>query len=67
MKVAVDSERCMGHGQCYAHGPDVYEPDEEGFCVVLKPFVEGDQLKQAVAGAEACPESAISVSEDTDA
>nr|WP_231743504.1 ferredoxin [Mycobacterium sp. GA-2829] len=57
----------MGHGQCYAHGPDVYEPDEEGFCVVLKPFVEGDQLKQAVAGAEACPESAISVSEDTDA
>lgn len=63
MKVAVDPTRCMGHGQCSAHGPDVYEPDEEGYCVVLMTEVEGDELEQAVKGAEACPESAITVTD----
>lgn len=66
MKVVVDPERCMGHGQCYTHAPSIYEPDEDGFCVVLKSDVEGDDLQQAVQGAEACPESAITVSEETD-
>lgn len=63
MIVTVDSQRCMGHGQCYAHGPDVYQPDDEGFCIVVQPDVHGDDLKQAIAGAEACPESAIAVNE----
>ncbi len=66
MNVTVDAERCMGHGQCYAYGPDVYAPNDEGFSAVLTPHVEGDALKQAVAGAEACPESAITISEETD-
>lgn len=65
MRVVVDSELCMGHGQCYAHAPDVYEPDEEGFCVVLKPNVEGGERDQALAGAQACPESAITASEES--
>lgn len=64
MKVTVDSELCMGHGQCYAYAPDVYEPDADGFCIVLKPVTEGDDSKQAVEGAQACPESAITVSEE---
>jgi ferredoxin len=61
MRVTVDPERCMGHGQCYAHGPDVYEPDEDGYCVVVMSDVEGDEIQQAVDGAQACPESAITV------
>ena len=65
MKVTVESERCMGHGQCYAYAPDVYEPDEEGFCVVRKHDVEGDDLDQALQGAQACPESAITANEET--
>lgn len=63
MRVAVDSDRCMGHGQCYAHAPDVYTPDEEGYCRVLMHDVDGDKLQQAREGAEACPESAITVSD----
>jgi ferredoxin len=57
----------MGHGQCFAYAPDVYEPDDEGFCIVLKHDVEGDELQQAVQGAEACPESAITISKESDA
>jgi ferredoxin len=66
VKVTVDSERCMGHGQCYARGPGVYEPDDDGYCVVVSATVEGDLLQQAVEGAEACPESAITIGEVTD-
>ncbi|MDQ2636846.1 MAG: ferredoxin [Actinomycetota bacterium] len=67
MRVTVDPERCMGHGQCYAHAPQIYEPDAEGYCVVVKPDVDGDDVAQARKGAQACPESAITVSEDQDA
>jgi ferredoxin len=55
----------MGHGQCHAHAPDVYEPDEEGFCVVLRHDVKGEERDQALAGAQACPESAITASEES--
>ncbi|MGV0643904.1 ferredoxin [Mycolicibacterium sp. XJ2546] len=64
MKVSVDPQRCMGHGQCYTHAPEIYQFDAEGYCVVVKPEVEGDALTQAVKGAQACPESAITVSEE---
>jgi len=63
MRVFADTELCMGHGQCYARAPQVYEPDDEGFCVVTEPDVDGDLLHHAIEGAEACPESAIAVTE----
>ncbi|WP_293046297.1 ferredoxin [Mycobacterium sp.] len=63
IRVRVDPELCMGHGQCYTRAPQVYEPDDEGFCVVIESQVEGDLLLHAIEGAEACPESAISVTE----
>ena len=53
----------MGHGQCYSRAPQVYEPDDEGYCVVVEPEVKGDLLRHASEGAEACPESAITLTE----
>lgn len=61
MRVVVDSNACMGHGQCYAYAPRVYQPDDEGFCAVIEPDAEADLLRQAIEGAEACPEAAITV------
>jgi ferredoxin len=63
VRVYVDPELCMGHGQCYARAPQVYQADDEGFCVVTEPEVDGDLLRHATEGAEACPESAITVAE----
>jgi ferredoxin len=61
MKIAVDRELCAGHGQCFAYASDVYEPDDDGFCVVRIPNTEGELAVQAEQGAQACPESAITV------
>lgn len=64
MTVVVDREVCMGHGQCCARAQQVYEPDDEGFCVVIEPRVDGDLLRHTHEVApEACPESAIAVTE----
>jgi ferredoxin len=31
MKLVVDEALCAGHGLCYAHAPEVFQPDEEGY------------------------------------
>jgi ferredoxin len=64
VKAVVDTELCMGHGQCYARAPEVYAPDEDGFCVIQTPTIEPAWYEQAATGAEACPESAITLTDD---
>ena len=61
MNVTVNPDRCMGHGQCFAYAPAVYESDDDGYCVVVEPDADGDLLRQAVEDAGACPEGAITV------
>ena len=60
MRVAVDQEKCQGHGRCYDLAPDVFESDERGRVVVavhgeLSPALEPD----ARIGVQNCPESAL--------
>ncbi len=40
MRISVDAEQCIGHGRCYAVSPEVYEPDDEGFCADQRPPAE---------------------------
>ncbi|MFE9322568.1 ferredoxin [Nocardia sp. NPDC052278] len=61
MKVSVDRELCAGHGQCFAFAPEVFEPDEDGFCVVRVPVPNPELADAARTGAQACPERAITV------
>ena len=63
MKVKVDERACQGHGRCYALAPDVFEPDDRGHCVVPDPEVPPDRETGARAGAENCPEDAITLEE----
>jgi ferredoxin len=62
VKIKIDSERCTGHGRCYALAPEVFEPDDEGHSVLL---IDGDipaeLWAKARLGVENCPEQAISV------
>ena len=60
-KVRVDEELCTGHGRCYSLGPEVFEADEMGHCVVVRPDVSGDLIEKAKLGESSCPESAIAV------
>lgn len=61
VRVVVNRNRCLGWGVCYTHAPEVYQPDAEGFCVVVKPYVHGELLEKAIEGAASCPERAIRV------
>ncbi len=64
MKIEFASDRCVGHGQCYANAPELWEPDEEGYS---KPKFDGDvppELEgKARLSANMCPEYAITVVE----
>jgi ferredoxin len=63
MKVRVDPERCVGHGRCYEVAPEVFAEDERGHCQLLRPDLPRELEGRARLGADACPESAISVDE----
>ncbi|KZS72300.1 cytochrome [Mycobacterium kansasii] len=60
--VSVDAERCVGHGRCYTLAPDVFDADEVGHSIVRIAEVSGELARQAVTGAENCPEQAITLS-----
>jgi ferredoxin/uncharacterized protein (DUF849 family) len=61
VRVIVNRNRCMGWGVCYSHAPEIYQPDSEGYCVVVKPLVDPSLLERALQGAASCPERAIRV------
>ena len=63
MRVSVDANLCVGHGRCYALGPDVFGADDYGHCEILVAEVDGALAEQARIGAENCPERAITLSE----
>lgn len=62
MRPVIDTDKCSGHGRCYATAPDVFDCDDEGFSVLLSQDVTEPaavaQLWEAIAN---CPERAISV------
>jgi ferredoxin len=61
MRVRVDDDMCVGHGRCYVLAPDVFGADDYGHCVVLVAEVDGPLADHARAGADNCPERAITV------
>ena len=66
MRILVDGEQCVGHGRCYSVSPEVFEPDDEGFCAGqgLVREIPAGQEAEATAGAQACPAGAIGIIKD---
>lgn len=63
MKIVVDRSACSGHARCNAFGPAVYDLDDDGYCAVSELDVLPGLEDQARAGADACPERAISLTD----
>ena len=64
MKIAIDFDKCHGHGRCYDIAPDMFDADDEGYSVLLHEGVVPVGLEKTVELAMAnCPELAISVVE----
>jgi ferredoxin len=62
MKVAVDEDRCRGHGVCVTLCPQVFRLTDDGYSEVYVPEVP-DQLAGTTREAiDSCPEQAISES-----
>jgi ferredoxin len=66
MRIHVDGSLCSGQGRCYTVSPDLLQPDDEGFVTLRGSSMdvpEGQEhaARRAVA---ACPEDAITITED---
>lgn len=65
MRIFLDSNKCQGHGRCYALAPQLFEPDDEGFAVLRGDGeVSGELEDEARLAADNCPEFAIEVRAD---
>ena len=63
MRIRLDSEKCQGHGRCYALAPELFSSDDEGYSVVkLEGDVPPELEEKARLAADNCPEFAIEVS-----
>lgn len=58
--VTVDRDLCVGHGQCNAFAPAVYDLDD-GYCVLPRADLPAELRGSAEDGADACPAGAITV------
>jgi ferredoxin len=64
VRIEVDPDVCTGHGRCYSLAPEVYEPDDDGYCATRSLEVPVGLETQARRGATNCPERAITVIDD---
>jgi ferredoxin len=65
-KLFVDFDKCTGHGRCWNESPDLLDYDDEGFVSVRHAplALADDQIEDAEAARDACPEQAMTIIED---
>jgi ferredoxin len=62
MKVAVDADRCRGHGVCVSLCPEVFALTDDGYSIADTGDVPVDSQAAAREAIECCPEQAITES-----
>ena len=63
MRINVDTGACSGHGRCASVAPEVYRLDADGYNRMGEFEVAVGLEMKARAGADNCPERAITVVE----
>jgi ferredoxin len=63
MRVAIDEDRCRGHGVCWGLCPEVFDLLDDGYSVVRSPDVPPELEDQVAAAVRQCPEHAISTTD----
>ena len=61
MRVILDEAACVGHGRCYTLAPEVFDADDQGHCLVIRPVVDAELVDRAAIGVANCPERALSL------
>jgi len=62
MGVSVQTDACVGAGQCALVAPAVFDQDDDGIVELLDADPQGALLETAVKAARLCPARAITVS-----
>ncbi|AIA01915.1 ferredoxin [Streptomyces noursei] len=62
MRITIDSERCVGAGQCVLSAPQVFDQDEDGIVTLLAAPGPDEAAKVRIATA-LCPSGAITAHE----
>ncbi|MEU8547074.1 ferredoxin [Streptomyces roseoverticillatus] len=62
-RVSIDSDICIGSGQCALTAPSVFDQDDDGFGVVRSGREDGAGDPMVKEAARACPVQAITVEE----
>ncbi|MGW1545850.1 ferredoxin [Streptomyces sp. NPDC002346] len=60
-KAVIDTDKCVGHGQCAMMAPDVFDLDAEGYARVVVADITDGLRRDAETAAMACPEQAIRI------
>jgi len=62
--VAVDLNQCQGHGRCYSHAPEIFEPIDDhgraGLVLGVHPNLDERLVSKVDTAIEICPERALS-------
>lgn len=68
LRIAIDLDRCSGHGRCYMLAPDLFDADDEGWPVTVPSpaLTEEQRATRARTAVGNCPENAISVAVTVD-
>lgn len=65
MRIAADTERCIGAAQCMMTDPAVFDVSEDEYTVILRTdYAEGEQLDRVRLAVRICPSGALSLTED---
>ena len=61
VRLAIDTDRCAGHAQCYFIAPELFTVDDQGYGVVLVEEVGESMRDLALRAVTNCPEHAIRI------
>ncbi|MGW7411511.1 ferredoxin [Streptomyces sp. NPDC054863] len=64
MSIAIDTDVCIGAGQCVMTAPTVFTQDDDGISELLPGMADGGGSPLVKEAARACPVSAITVREE---
>jgi ferredoxin len=60
-EIVVDDDKCIGSGACVLASPTVFDQNDEGIVVVLRPRPEAHEMDSVKAAVRACPASVIAL------
>ena len=63
LTISVDTEACVGAGQCALVAGGVFDQDDDGIVVLIEPVVQAPDADPVRRAAALCPARAIAVRE----